>query len=280
MSRTVMGDFGSRESAERAVAALRAAGVSTSDISVIVERPREESVHRREADDLSGGALSGAGSGAILGGLAGWTLHLGLFDLFGLGRFAARYGTGATVAGTLIGAVLLGLLGAIAGLTFGRETRTVQPADILLTVRGTSAPGERIEQIMRENDALNVQSGDDPATGGGASADAVFRPDAGGSEPTPVGGHAAQGTPMVREGQDVRTLDDEKLGEVGEVSGDYFTVKRGFLHDDLYIPFEQLHEMRGETLYVNAVRDEVQLKGWQDAPLHREHDGGHDPTRP
>ena len=125
MSRTVMGDFGSRESAERAVAALRAAGVGTADISVIVERPREESVHRRESADLGGGALSGAGSGAILGGLAGWTLHLGLFDLFGLGGFAARYGTGATVAGALIGAVLLGLLGAIAGLTFGRETRTV-----------------------------------------------------------------------------------------------------------------------------------------------------------
>lgn len=90
-----------------------------------------------------------------------------------------------------------------------------------------------------------------------------------------------QRTPMVRHGQHVYTLDNEGIGEVDQVQGDYFTVRRGLfgLGGHLHIPFEDLHEMRGDRVYVNAVRDEVEMKGWQDPPLHPGHQG-QGPTRP
>lgn len=86
-------------------------------------------------------------------------------------------------------------------------------------------------------------------------------------------------TAMVQQGQHVYTLDNEKLGEVEAIMGDYFKVRRGLFHGCLYIPLEDLHEMRQDRVYVNAVHDEVDLKGWQEPPLDSDHHG-QGPTRP
>lgn len=285
MSQAVMGDFGNGGDAERAVAALRAAGIPPADISVIFEQQRTSHARGTDRDDVLYGALTGGASGAILGGLAGWVLSLGAFDMFGIGRLAAEYAAGATVGGAAIGAALLGLLGAVAGLTFDDERETtVQEADVLVTVRAVSAPSEGIEAVMRENNALNVQRTDGVPDSDPGDTDASYAP---GSLPhgapeageARTSGGAASGTPTVRPGQHVLTLDNEKLGEVGDTSGDYFTVKRGFLHGDLYVPFESVSEMRPDTVYVNATMDEVDLKNWSERPLHRDHTS-EGPTRP
>lgn len=286
MSQAVMGDFANGGDAERAVAALRAAGIPPADISVIFEQQRISHTRGTDRDDVLYGALTGGASGAILGGLAGWVLSLGAFDMFGIGRLAAEYAAGATFAGAAIGAALLGLLGAVAGLTFDDERETmVQEADVLVTVRTGSAPSEGIEAVMRENNALNVQRTDGVPDSDPGNIDASYAP---GSQPhsapeapgeVRAGTGAVSGTPTVRPGQDVLTLDNEKLGEVGDTSGDYFTVKRGFLHSDLYVPYESVHDMRPDVVYVSATMDEVELKNWSERPLHRGHTS-EGPTRP
>ncbi len=279
MPQAVMADFGNRADAERAVVQLQAAGVSPDDISVIQERLVSHTERRRDTDDVTAGALTGAATGGILGGLAGWVLSLGAFDVFGVGRFATENATGATIAGAAIGAALLGLLGGIAGLSFDNssETSTAEDGDVLLTVRSRSASRERIEQLMRENNALNVQNTDDitePTVAPGSLPHSV--PDA--HEPAAIHDSTA-GTPMVQHNQDVYTLDNRRLGEVGDTSGDYFVVRRGLLQADLYIPYEDVHEIRPERVTVNAVAGEIELKNWREQPLHRGHHG-EGPTRP
>ncbi len=279
MPQAVMADFGNRADAERALAQLHAAGVSPGDISVIQERPVSHTERRRDTDDVTAGALTGAATGGILGGLAGWVLSLGAFDVFGVGRFATENATGATIAGAAIGAALLGLLGGIAGLSFdgSSEATTDEDGDVLLTVRSKSAPRERIEQLMRENNALNVQNTDDitePTVAPGSLPHTT--PDA----HEPAANHdSTAGTPMVQHNQDVYTLDNRRLGEVGDTSGDYFVVRRGLLQSDLYIPYEDVHEIRPERVTVNAVEGEIELKNWREQPLHRGHHG-EGPTRP
>ena len=278
MPQAVMADFGNRADAERAVAQLQAAGVSPVDISVIQERPVSHTERRRDTDDVTAGALTGAATGGILGGLAGWVLSLGAFDVFGVGRFAIENATGATIAGAAIGAALLGLLGGIAGLSFDNAAGvSVEDGDVLLTVRSGNTPRERIEQLMRDNNALNVQNTDDipePTVAPGSL------PHTAPETREPATNHdSAAGTPMVQHNQDVYTLDNRRLGEVGDTSGDYFVVRRGLLQADLYVPFEDVHEIRPERVTVNAVAGEVELKNWREQPLHRGHHG-EGPTRP
>lgn len=288
MTAGVMADFDTAAEAERAVASLRGLGVPPADISVILQEPYVHSGREKDRDDVLAGATTGAVSGAILGGLAGWVLSLGSFDLFGVGGVAREYAPGATFAGAALGAALLGLLGAIAGLNFdANNAPRVEQGDVLVTVLGHTVPSERIEALMRENNALNVQRVDDlPERGvqpGGASYAPGSLPHGAPEDSGSSGGSqdrsASQGTPMVRPGQAVHTLDDEKLGEVGDASGDYFTVKRGLLHSDLYIPFEDVHDIRPDVVYVNAVAAEVDLMNWKEQPRQRSH-RSEDRTRP
>ncbi len=279
-----MADFNTAADAERAVAHIRSLGVPPSDISVIFEQPHIERGKEKDRDDVAAGAITGAASGAILGGLAGWLLSLGLFDLFGVGRLATEYAAGATAAGVAIGAALLGLLGGIAGLNFDADSeRRVEQGDVLVTVLGRTVPSERIEALMRENNAVNVQRTEDiPEPEAQPSyAPGSLPPNAPdhGSDTSASEHRVAQGTPMVRAGQDVHTLDNHKIGDVGDTSGDYFTVRRGLMHSDLYIPYEDVHDIRPDTVYVNATAGEVDLRNWTEQPRQRGH-RSEGPTRP
>ncbi len=93
------------------------------------------------------------------------------------------------------------------------------------------------------------------------------------------GTDSAPGTPMVRPGQAVYTLDDHRLGEVADTTGDYFTVGQGLFRARLYIPFEDVLAIGPDRVRVNAAGNEVRTKGWREKPPHGEHrDSG--PTRP
>lgn len=262
MPTAVMGDFANATLAHQAISHLREAGVPPDDISVIIEEPHVDPTRDDNTGDVTAGAVTGGVTGAILGSLAGWILSLGTWDLFGVGSLAAENGAGATFAGAAAGAALLGLLGAIAGLNFNSDSRSViHEGDVLVTVLARAMPVERIESLMRENDALNVQRTHDlPAQAAPLTTESTAFE---GSEH-----QAAAGTPMVQTGQSVFTLDDDRLGEVAEAHGDFFTVKRGFMKSELYIPFEDVHDIRPGRVYVNAVRDEVELKAWDAEPSH------------
>ncbi|MEJ7652088.1 MAG: hypothetical protein WKH64_01375 [Chloroflexia bacterium] len=66
---------------------------------------------------------------------------------------------------------------------------------------------------------------------------------------------------------------------MSEILGDYFVVHRGLLRSDLYIPFEDLHGMGPDTVYLNAIQDEIEIKNWSQPPIRRTHEG-QGPGRP
>jgi hypothetical protein len=73
-NQSVFGIYLTRSDVESAVTALQDAGFSNSDVSVLLpENPGSKELVTEKSTKSPGGATSGAGSGAIIGGaLAGW----------------------------------------------------------------------------------------------------------------------------------------------------------------------------------------------------------------
>lgn len=111
---TVTGLFDSYDHARAAVSALEAAGIGSSDISIIS--------HDEEADTGSSaaeGAGAGAGIGAVAGGAGGLLTGLGLVAIPGVGPVVAAGWLAATLAGAAAGAVAGGAAGGLLGALTG-----------------------------------------------------------------------------------------------------------------------------------------------------------------
>jgi CBS domain-containing protein len=170
--KTVAGVFADRYEAQRALEDLRAAGVDPRQVSVITRDPEHarEIVHDTGAEAV-GGAATGAGVGAILGGAAGWLIGIGALAIPGIGPviaagpIAAALGVaGATAAvGAGAGAVGGGLVGALTGWGFAEneareyESRVMR-GDILLVVEVAGDLAERAEHILRQDGADGIRS--------------------------------------------------------------------------------------------------------------------------
>lgn len=277
MPRAVLGVFDDLQSAQSAVADLQRAGARPEQLSVITRtgQPTAEVLPENVVPEMT---TTGAVSGAILGGLTGWVLSLGPFYAWGLGDFATQHAAGATVLGALFGGALIGLLAGIAGLSLRGEDRRTAPnaGHILVTALTTALDSESAAELMKRNGAVNVQYTDDIPDPGYAPGSL---PHSSPESSAPLDRVPAAGTPAVERGQRVVTLDDEPLGVVARLEGDYFVVAGSPTDSELFVPFEQLHEWRNEYIVVSATRDEVPLRGWQDRPLQTEHDS-QGPTRP
>jgi len=66
-----------------------------------------------------------------------------------------------------------------------------------------------------------------------------------------------------REGAEVRSADDEKLGKVVAVEGDYLVVEKGFFFPtDYYIPSSAIASADDDTVYLSVRKDEALTRGW------------------
>ena len=96
---------------------LRAAGISGSDISVVMADKGET---RNFAIDnetkMPEGAATGAGTGAIVGGALGWLAGIGALAIPGLGPFIAAGPIMAALSGAAVGGTVGGLTGALIGM--------------------------------------------------------------------------------------------------------------------------------------------------------------------
>jgi hypothetical protein len=97
--------------AEQAVGALEAAGVASSDISLVANKVVSDKYDK--VDEVSGTA-TGAGVGAALGGGVGLLTGLGLMAIPGLGPVVAAGWLAATALGAAAGTAAGGLIGALA----------------------------------------------------------------------------------------------------------------------------------------------------------------------
>lgn len=171
MTKTVLGIFADRDSAEEAVFKLKAEGYNPKDISIVMKDKQEGEILAEDTGtDVVGGALTGATTGAIVGGLAGLlasTFIPGLGAFFIGGPLAAALGlTGAaasTASGAATGALAGGLLGALTGLGLSEDEakdyeEKIREGGILLAVPARMGDDAQVEQILADSGAHDIKS--------------------------------------------------------------------------------------------------------------------------
>ncbi len=154
--RTVTALFDDYSDASSAVSRLEAAGVSSSDISIVSNR-----TGRADGDSNAGeGAATGAGIGAAVGGAGGLLTGLGLMAIPGVGPVVAAGWLVATAAGAVAGAVAGGATGGLIGaLTSSGVSEDdanlyaegVRRGGTLVTARVDEARAQEAQAILKES---------------------------------------------------------------------------------------------------------------------------------
>jgi outer membrane lipoprotein SlyB len=128
--RTIAGLFSDRESAQRAIEELKAAGFPGSAIGVAMrDRTAADELVEETGTVAAGGATTGLIGGSLLGGVVGYLVGLGALAIPGIGpvvaggALAAAFGIagGTAVAGVGIGAAAGTILGALIGMGIPEE---------------------------------------------------------------------------------------------------------------------------------------------------------------
>lgn len=164
--------FRSQAHVEEAIAELRNSGFRNTDVSVLLpENSGNKDLAHEMHTKAPEGAVTGAGSGAILGGALGWLVGIGALAIPGIGPILAAGPIVAALAG--IGAV--GTLGGVTGALIGagmpeyeakRYEGRLKSGGILLSVHCDSE-----DWAKRANAALKRAGGEDIATASEAPAD-------------------------------------------------------------------------------------------------------------
>lgn len=148
--------------------ALRAAGFSNNDISVLFpDRGTSRDFAHEKHTKAPEGATAGASTGGILGGAIGWLAGIGALSIPGLGPFIAAGPIMAAFSGAAMGAAVGGLTGALVGLGVPefeakRYEGKILSGNILVSVHAEDAEQRRrIEQIFRTAGAGDIAATDE-----------------------------------------------------------------------------------------------------------------------
>src|ERR1044071_3276484 len=162
---SVFGIYPHQTSVENGVDALKAAGFSNNDISVLF--PQKEGTKdfaHEKSTKAPEGATTGAGTGALLGGGLGWLVGIGALAIPGLGPFIAAGPIMAALAGAGVGGAVGGLTGALIGMGIPeyeakRYEGRVKDGGILLSVNSdTSQWTKKAKEILEHLGAEDVSS--------------------------------------------------------------------------------------------------------------------------
>jgi hypothetical protein len=148
--KTVSRVYDTYAQARAAVAALEAAGVPSSEVSLVANK--YVSGQYEEADDVNKTA-TGAGIGGVMGGGAGLLAGLGLIAIPGLGPVVAAGWLAATAVGVAAGATAGGLVGALVGAGEPEEhanvySESVRRGGTLVTARVADQNAARIQVVL------------------------------------------------------------------------------------------------------------------------------------
>lgn len=155
---TVTKVYDNYERAQRAVNELEAAGIPSSDISLLANR--HVSAKHDERDEASSTA-SGAGLGAVVGGGAGLLAGLGLLAIPGVGPLVAAGWLATTAAGALAGGAAGGVVGALVDAGVPEEhahvySEAIRRGGTLLSVKADSDRAEQVEVILEKHEPLDT----------------------------------------------------------------------------------------------------------------------------
>lgn len=157
MAKTVIATFSDRNSAERAVNALRDRGFDK-DISIVAKDDRNERDNRNRDNSGNNSIMSGVSSGGAIGGLLGLAAGAGALVIPGIGPLIAA----GPIAGLLSGAVTGGIAGGLIdyGIPSDRgryyEER-VKQGDALVTVNCDDNKSEEASDLLRQNGGRDVE---------------------------------------------------------------------------------------------------------------------------
>jgi len=154
---TLVATFTSSDDAEQAVDALKDAGFSDEEISVVA---RDESGQQADDGGLMGQNLTGGtATGGALGGLAGLLAGAGALAIPGIGPIIAA----GPIAAGLSGAVMGGLAGGLIDLGIPEERGQyyedrVREGDILVAVKADADQADQADRILNDYGADEVES--------------------------------------------------------------------------------------------------------------------------
>jgi hypothetical protein len=161
----VFGIYPSYLSVESGVDALKAAGFSNRDISVLLpESAGSKAFAHEKGTKAPEGATTGAGTGIVLGGAMGWLLGIGALAIPGLGPFIAAGPIMAALAGAGVGGAVGGIAGALIGMGIPeyeakRYEGRVKDGGILLSVHSdNSAQTKWAKEILQRTGAQDISS--------------------------------------------------------------------------------------------------------------------------
>jgi hypothetical protein len=163
--KAVFGIYSTQLGLESGVDALKSAGFSNNDISVLF--PDKEGTHdfaHANSTKAPEGAATGAGTGAVLGGGLGWLAGIGALAIPGLGPFIAAGPIMAALAGAGVGGAVGGLTGALIGMGIPeyeakRYEGRVKDGGILISIHSdNSDETKRAKTILEQTGAEDVSS--------------------------------------------------------------------------------------------------------------------------
>jgi hypothetical protein len=156
---------------------LKTAGFSANDISVLFpDKTGSRDFAHEQHTKAPEGAMTGAGSGVILGGALGWMVGIGALAIPGLGPFIAAGPIMAALAGAGAGAAAGGVTGALIGmgipeLEAKQYEGKVRGGNILMSVHAVDG-GE----VSRAKEVFKSGGADDVSYTGETSVSSKARP--------------------------------------------------------------------------------------------------------
>lgn len=172
MTVTISRLYDDPQAAHRAVMDLEAAGIPSSDISIVAsnadnwyrgDKKTTRKVDRDHdgVDDRAEGAGAGAGIGAVLGGTAGLLAGLGIMAIPGIGPVVAAGWLAATAVGAVAGGAAGGIIGALTQAGVPKEeaelyAEGVRRGGTLVTARVPDGDRARCEAILNQA-AVNIR---------------------------------------------------------------------------------------------------------------------------
>jgi len=182
-NQSVFGIYSSRSAVESAITALKDAGFSNSEISVLLPEGSNSNSNKdvitESATKAPEGAAVGVGSGAAIGGALGWLVGAGAVAIPGIGPVIAAGPIVTTLAGIGVGCAFGGFAGSLVGVGISEDAAKryegrVLKGGVLVVVRcETSEEIARTAEIMERTKAEDIGSSQDVVTNGASEKSAA-----------------------------------------------------------------------------------------------------------
>jgi hypothetical protein len=165
---TVIGLFESRAAAEKAVGALMSKNYSRESISIVAGDPRTGAVDIPNLSPVDSPGSVDAGTGAAMGGLAGFVGGIIALAIPGIGPILAAGPLAAGIMGAGFGAAAGGLIGSLKehGVPendAAQISEALRRGRVLITAHTSRERADDAAEIMDDNGALDTEETEAPA---------------------------------------------------------------------------------------------------------------------